>query len=107
MDCSGLVWLAAALEGVLFPRDAKDQCAWLRESARGGLPGPGEKISLRLGDLVFFGPSGGKADHVGIGSGGGRFIHASRRVRYSSLIPGRDDFEPVLRSRVLWVTAIR
>jgi hypothetical protein len=56
-----------------------------------------------LGELLFFGSSLRGVDHVGFGWGGGRFLHASRRVRVSSLIRESDDFEPTLRERLVWV----
>ena len=42
---------------------------------------------VRYGDLVFFSEGGGSPTHVGIGLGGGRFVHASleRGVVISSL----------------------
>lgn len=98
IDCSGLVWISAAAEGLLLPRDAKDQCAWLRKRI------PREEASvaavnrLRKGDLVFFGRTLAAVDHVGIVVTSRLFLHASRRVRLSSLQPGHELFEPRLRS---------
>lgn len=58
---------------------------------------------LQKGDLVFFGTpastdkdgnliSDERISHVGIYIGDGKFIHASRLVRISSLIPGSPDY---------------
>ena len=58
---------------------------------------------LQKGDLIFFGTpaatdsdgntiSGESISHVGIYTGDGKFIHASRLVRISSLIPGSPDY---------------
>ena len=57
-DCSGLVQAAWAAAGVQLPRVAQDQFD------TGPLLPPGE--TLILGDLVFFGPSGGGVTHVGL-----------------------------------------
>lgn len=67
-DCSGLVQVAYARVGVRLPRTAAEQ-------ARRGQLVPRDRI--RPGDLVFFGSGPGSVDHVGIASGGGRFVHAS------------------------------
>ncbi len=57
-DCSGLAQAAWAAAGVPLPRVAEDQLA-------AGTPlAPGQ--DLVPGDLVFFGPPGGPAGHVGL-----------------------------------------
>jgi len=82
LDCSGLVYLSFR-EGLNFtvPRTAESIYAWT------------EKIDTRElapGDLVFFVTAGQRVSHVGIYSGGGRFIHSasdgpSTGVMYSRL----------------------
>lgn len=73
-----------------------------------GLPGFKDEMLRRIshlqkGDLVFFGTpastdkdgnliSDERISHVGIYIGDGKFIHASRLVRISSLIPGSPDY---------------
>jgi cell wall-associated NlpC family hydrolase len=70
MDCSGFVRAVYNLCGVNIPRTSAEQFR------------TGEKVSrddLLDGDLVFFGGSADKINHVGIYVGNGRFVHAPRR----------------------------
>ncbi len=67
-DCSGLVMAVYRLNGLNLPRSSKDQYA-------SGIPV--DQSTLQKGDLVFFSfARGRKVTHVGIYTGGGRFIHA-------------------------------
>ena len=70
-DCSGLTMTVYRLNGLELPRKASLQY----------LEGvPVSRRSLKHGDLVFFATSGGdRISHVGIYSGGGKFIHAPGR----------------------------
>jgi cell wall-associated NlpC family hydrolase len=70
MDCSGFVRAVYNLCGLSIPRTSRDQY-------RAG--GPVTKDNLQDGDLVFFGSSEEKINHVGIYVGSGRFVHAPRR----------------------------
>lgn len=104
VDCSGLMRLAFGLEGIALPRDARDQAVAL---APWRIEEPASHAGT--GDLVFFGESLEGADHVAIGCGlgpcgeldrPGRILHASGRVRISSLDPADEDrFEPNLLAR--------
>jgi hypothetical protein len=70
MDCSGFVRAVYNLCGVSIPRTSREQYK------------TGESISkndLQDGDLVFFGVSESKINHVGIYVGDGKFVHAPRR----------------------------
>jgi cell wall-associated NlpC family hydrolase len=70
MDCSGFVRAVYNLCGVNIPRTSRDQYK------------AGESVSkknIQDGDLVFFGSSESKINHVGIYVGEGRFVHAPRR----------------------------
>jgi cell wall-associated NlpC family hydrolase len=82
MDCSGFVRAVYNLCGVNIPRTSQEQF-------RSG--DPVERDELHPGDLVFFGDSSSKINHVGIYVGEGRFVHAPRRgddIRVSSLDEG-------------------
>jgi gamma-D-glutamyl-L-lysine dipeptidyl-peptidase len=78
-DCSGFTQQVLAEQGISLPRDAQHQERATRRLRRGELPSEG--------DLVFFGPRRGSAAHVGLGLGGGYFVHARGRVRISSIDP--------------------
>ena len=74
----------ALLNGLDLPRNSRDQF-------RAGTPI--KRSALRQGDLVFFatGRRSPRVTHVGIYTGGGRFIHAPGRgktIRSASLTNG-------------------
>jgi cell wall-associated NlpC family hydrolase len=80
-DCSGFVRYVFAKHGVELPRTAREQSLVGHRIAVG-------PDSLRVGDLLFFRTTRGRASHVAIYAGHGRIIHASagsRRVRYDDL----------------------
>ncbi|MGD9502998.1 MAG: C40 family peptidase, partial [Methyloceanibacter sp.] len=66
LDCSGLVQLALEAAGFAAPRDADMQAQEL-----GRAVDPGQRASLRRGDLVFW------EGHVGIMTSGEEFLHAN------------------------------
>lgn len=70
MDCSGFVRAVYNLCGINIPRTSGEQFRVGEKVEKGG---------LLDGDLVFFGSSAEKINHVGIYVGGGRFVHAPRR----------------------------
>ena len=70
MDCSGFVRAVYNLCGLSIPRTSSEQF-----KAGEGV----SKEDLMDGDLVFFGSSADKINHVGIFVGGGKFVHAPRR----------------------------
>ncbi len=70
MDCSGFVRAVYNLCGVNIPRTSREQ---FRVGENVG------KDDLMDGDLVFFGASADQINHVGIYTGGGRFVHAPKR----------------------------
>lgn len=85
MDCSGFARAVYNLCGLSIPRTSRDQFKAGEAVA---------KDDLRDGDLVFFGASAEKINHVGIYVGGGRFVHAPRRgeeIKVSSV--GENYFE--------------
>lgn len=70
MDCSGFVRAVYNLCGVNIPRTSAEQFRTGDRVAR---------EELKDGDLVFFGASAERINHVGIYVGNGRFVHAPRR----------------------------
>ena len=68
-DCSGLARYVHEQAGLAIPRTARAQQRAARPVAAG---------ELVPGDLVFFHIHSRAVDHVGIYTGGGRFIHAPR-----------------------------
>ena len=72
-DCSGLVGYVFRTIGIDLPRVS-------REMAGSGTPVK-DRDALAEGDLVFFGRSGSRIDHVGIYVGDGQFVHAPRTGR--------------------------
>jgi cell wall-associated NlpC family hydrolase len=82
-DCSGLaVYVYARAAGVEIPRTANAQQAAAR---------PVSEDALSPGDLVFFRIHSRHVNHVGIYTGGGRFVHAPRSgepVSYANLGSG-------------------
>lgn len=70
MDCSGFVRAVYNLCGINIPRTSSEQ---FKVGDRV------DKGELRDGDLVFFGSSADRINHVGIYVGNGRFVHAPRR----------------------------
>jgi murein DD-endopeptidase len=81
-DCSGLALYAYERVGIAIPRTAAAQ-----QRAARAVPA----AELAPGDLVFFHIRARAVDHVGIYSGGGRFIHAPRAghaVEYADLYRG-------------------
>jgi len=79
-DCSGLTMAVYRINGLNLPRTSKEQY-------RAGIPI--KKGQLKSGDLVFFSTSKRKrVSHVGIYTGGNKFIHApgkGRRICAASL----------------------
>lgn len=78
-DCSGLMQFVHSKSGIRIPRAT-------REQYRASRPIPLDAI--RPGDLLFFRIDGNRPEHVGLYTGGGRFIHApssGKTVSESSL----------------------
>lgn len=79
IDCSALVQLLLAEQGIALPRDARDQ----HRVARSLEPGETE----RPGDLAFFRRPGEPVSHVGLCAGRRLYVHARGWVRIASLDP--------------------
>ena len=79
-DCSGLTMVVYRLNGLDLPRSSRQQWKVGRRI---------DRSRLQKGDLVFFATRGGsKISHVGIYTGGNKFLHApssGRRIQSSSL----------------------
>lgn len=84
MDCSGLVKVCYLANGIILRRDASQQ-AQTGKTVNG-------IANARKGDLLFFGTSSGKVNHVGIYIGDNKFIHCSGRVKINSLNPNDRDY---------------
>lgn len=79
LDCSALVQLVLAEQGLELPRDAREQPRACRRLRKGEAP--------REGDLAFFRRPRERMSHVGIALGGGYFAHARGRVQLGSVEP--------------------
>ena len=79
-DCSGLTMVVYRLNGLDLPRSSRQQWKVGRQI---------DRSRLQKGDLVFFATNGGnRVSHVGIYTGGNKFLHApgkGSRIRTSSL----------------------
>lgn len=83
MDCSGLVRVAFGNQGILLPRDAKDQFN----------AGMEVESDLKRGDLLFFSTTpDGNINHVAIYDGDGRYIHCSGMVKTNIMSEDDPDF---------------
>lgn len=84
-DCSGLVsYVFRTALGIELPRVSRD----MAKIANGQTI---DRSALTAGDLVFFGRTGKRIDHVGIYVGEGRFLHApstGKDVRVDSMNSG-------------------
>ena len=67
-DCSGFTQMLVRSRGIIMPRDADLQAAWI-----GAVPV--ERKKLRAGDLIFFGSAPDHITHTGVYIGHGKFIH--------------------------------
>lgn len=89
VDCSGFTKTVYLMNGFIIPRDASQQMA------AGKIVDPDLKFEdLEKGDLMFFGSKATenrkqRVSHVGIwlGNDKGEFIHSSKQVRLSSVLP--------------------
>ncbi|UWX54951.1 C40 family peptidase [Maribacter litopenaei] len=101
MDCSGFTKTIYFLNGVIIPRDASQQ-------VHTGMSVDTTKNfdQLQKGDLLFFGrkatdSTAEKVVHVGMWIGNNEFIHASDRVRISSMEEGAENFDEYNLNRYL------
>lgn len=88
-DCSGLTKFVYMMNGIVLPRNAREQIHCGEEI-------PFDFSVMEPGDLVFFGTlkddgSIASVTHVAMYMGDGRIIHSSHLVRINSLRPGLPD----------------
>lgn len=96
IDCSGLIARSYAALGIVLPRNSNDQLA---------IGGGGESIEQALGeagDLLFMRSRSLGRSHVGLATGRGTVIHASRS-RNAVLEESADEFE----SDAEWLRRVR
>ena len=94
VDCSGFTKMVYFLNGIVLPRDASQQV-----SVGETIDKSGNWSELKSGDLLFFGEKredgSERVVHVAMWMGNGEYIHASDKVRISSMIstsPNYDDY---------------
>lgn len=101
MDCSGFTKTIYLMNGLVIPRDASQQVqAGIAVDTARTFEG------LKKGDLVFFGKPATdstkqRTTHVGLWLGAGEFIHASERVRISSIDPAAPNYDAFNKNRYL------
>ena len=101
MDCSGFTKTVYFMNGLVIPRDASQQI-----NAGKVVDQSMNFDGLQKGDLLFFGKSATdstkqKTTHVGLWLGDGEFIHASKRVRISSIDPASPNYDEFNKNRYL------
>ncbi len=97
-DCSAFVQMAFASAGLLLPRDTSQQILCGQE-----VTGVDEAVP---GDLIFFGNSKGRVNHVAIYIGHGHIIHSSGNVHKARLSDETPGDEPVYDGRLIAVRRI-
>ena len=98
IDCSALVQLVCAEQGVELPRDARDQWKATKPLTARARP--------QAGDLVFFGVRPGLPGHVGLMLGPDYFLHARGMVRINSIDPADSLCDRDLLPQLLGVRSI-
>lgn len=101
VDCSGFTKTVYFLNGMVIPRDASQQVHTGRQIDENG-----NFKDLEKGDLLFFGrkatdSTDERVVHVGMWIGNDEFIHASNRVRVSSVNKDAPNFDAYNLNRYL------
>ncbi len=101
MDCSGFTKTVYFLNGMVIPRDASQQVHTGK-----AIDSVANFENLQKGDLLFFGSKATDATpekvvHVGIWIGNNEFIHASDKVRISSMEEHAENYDEFNRNRYL------
>lgn len=100
VDCSGFTKTVYFLNGIVLPRDASQQVS-IGET----IDKSGNWIDLKAGDLLFFGEKredgSERVVHVAMWLGNGEYIHASDKVKISSMISTSPDYDEYNAKRYL------
>ncbi len=101
MDCSGFTKTVYFLNGMVIPRDASQQVHTGK-----AIDSAANFEKLQKGDLLFFGnqatdSTSEKVVHVGIWIGNNEFIHASDKVRISSMDKDAENYDEFNHNRYL------
>lgn len=100
VDCSGFTKTVYFLNGIILPRDASQQ-VMIGET----IDKTGNWSELKAGDLLYFGEKredgSERIVHVALWLGNGEFIHASDKVRVSSMIATAPNFDEYNAKRYL------
>ena len=100
VDCSGFTKTVYFLNGIVLPRDASQQ-VMIGEM----IDKSGNWTALKEGDLLFFGEKrddgSERVVHVAMWLGNGEFIHASDKVRVSSMISTASNYDEYNAKRYL------
>jgi cell wall-associated NlpC family hydrolase len=100
VDCSGFTKTVYFLNGVILPRDASQQ-VMIGET----IDKTGNWNELKPGDLMFFGEKredgSERVVHVAMWLGNGEYIHASDKVRVSSMMANASNYDDYNAKRYL------
>ena len=100
VDCSGFTKTVYFLNGIVLPRDASQQ-VMIGET----IDKTGNWNELKPGDLLFFGDKredgSERVIHVAMWLGNGEFIHASDKVRVSSMMVTASNYDDYNAKRYL------
>jgi cell wall-associated NlpC family hydrolase len=91
-DCSGFVQTVFRMLNVYLPRDSGPQS---RDGETILLEGGPD--TFRVGDLLFFGKSAKRINHVAIYIGNGLYIHSRGKVGINSLLPEHPQYNDYLK----------
>lgn len=100
VDCSGFTKTVYFLNGIILPRDASQQ-VMIGET----IDKTGNWNELKPGDLLFFGEKredgSERVVHVAMWLGNGEYIHASDKVRVSSMLVTASNYDDYNAKRYL------
>ena len=97
-DCSGLVQTVFKAQGILMPRDSKDQYSLIKNNKI-------ELMQAKPGDLLFF-KEDMKICHVGIYDNNFNFVHCSGYVKHDTLDKEDKLFDKKLMDKFVGIFSI-